>query len=90
MRIRAFVLAAGSDPVQRPPVLHFRPMGSAAEWDTIPMQLKMHGRTVFEAVVPAKVVDADFEYFVSWTGAKTEHVWPAAGESQPHTVIVLT
>lgn len=76
------------------PILHARPMGGgSAGWTSIVMQSKMAGRTVFETFVPSSLVQADFEYYLSWTGTDpqiTNHVWPAGAPAQPHTVVVVS
>ena len=60
-------------------------MGEQQSPTVIGMKLKMAGRGVYTAEIPASAMARDIEYWLT----SGELVWPAAAPATPHTVVVL-
>jgi hypothetical protein len=85
LRIRAFLLTKAAPAAA--PSLHYRAMGERQASPTVvEMQLKMSGRGVYTAEIPASAMTGDIEY---WLTAADDMVWPAGAPASPHTVVVV-
>lgn len=83
LHVRSFLLT--KEPPATPPSLHYRAMGEQHSPTVIEMKLKMVGRGVYTAEIPASAMTGDIEYWLT----SGELVWPAAAPATPHTVVVL-